>query len=411
VRRVERGLDLAEAAISLVAARNPGVDLLALEAPPDKVIAETAIFLRSILALPISVVQSGHARADELARALLPHARHPRTALGIALHPALARDYAAAHLVLSDAGYPDAKFDQLLDTALDAPTALARERLPHREYEQAWLGSLAGGSRPPAELLARTALIRGTDLITGNRDDIYALTHSLLYSSDLGAHRPPIGSGDDVLAAARSALAGALDDDDFDLAGELLLTWPFLDAEWDFSASLAFAVLARVEDQVGILPSLAVDREGYEQQQPEVRKYYVAAATYHTAFVMGLLCSIMLRRQSYPCAEIPSISRAPFLAEALLTRLAADKRRPQWLEYIGTLSSPQLAACSSFLLDVALRRAVRRLDVAEVRSLLELAIDRGEPSSPLCAQAAQLLRRLALLPASMLLNPEDTRPA
>src|SRR4030095_14556768 len=51
-RRVERALDFAEAAIELVSAENPGIDLEALEAPPNKIIAETAMFLRTALCIP-----------------------------------------------------------------------------------------------------------------------------------------------------------------------------------------------------------------------------------------------------------------------------------------------------------------------------------------------------------------------
>lgn len=187
-RRVRRALDLAEAALELVGAESPRVDLYALEAPPDKVIAETAMFLRAAASVPSAAARDVAARAHQLARALLPHARHPRVAIGIALHPAMARDYGAAHLVLAKVGYPDPEFDRFLTAALAAPTATARERLPHRELEQAWLAWLAGGTRPPEELVARTALVRGVDLVTGSRDDIYALTHALLYATDFGNH-------------------------------------------------------------------------------------------------------------------------------------------------------------------------------------------------------------------------------
>jgi hypothetical protein len=223
-------------------------------------------------------------RAHTLARALVLHARHRRVEIGIALHPALALDYSAAHIVLAKAGYPDDVFDKTLGDSLAATTAAARERAPHRELEQDWLASLRGGPAPSEDALRRTALIQGTDLLTGSRDDVYALTHALLYATDFGNHRPRLARPeDDILATVRSALAGALDDDDFDLAGELLLAWPFLDAAWDEPSSFAFAALAEVEDEVGGIPSLALDRVEYERQPVAARKSYVAAVAYNTA--------------------------------------------------------------------------------------------------------------------------------
>jgi hypothetical protein len=395
-RRVERALDLAEAAIALVSTDSPGIDLEALEAPPNKIIAETAMFLRAALAVPRDLAPNVAERADMLARELAPHARHSRVAIGIALHPALALDYGAAHLVLGRAGYPDIVFDNALADTLGATIAHARERVPHRELEQDWLAWLMGGPAPLQETMCRTALVKGTDLITGSRDDVYALTHSLLYATDFGNLKPRFPQTDDgdVIATARSALAGALDDDDFDLAGELLLTWPFLHADWDDSSSLAFAVLAKVEDDVGVLPSLALDREAFERQPDTSKKSYVAAVTYHTAYVMGLLCSTMLRHDSR--AEVVSnATGSPALSELLLGVLKADKRRPQWLRYVETLPNGRQAACCAFLLDVAVRRASRQLKLDEVRDLLQLAIDHRSACSPLCLQAAGLLRRLA----------------
>ena len=397
-RRVERALDFAEAAIELVSAENPGIDLEALEAPPNKIIAETAMFLRTALCIPGDLAPNVTERAHTLARALSPHARHRRVEIGIALHPALALDYSAAHIVLAKAGYPDDVFDKALAAALAATTAAARERAPHRELEQDWLASLRGGPAPSEGTLCRTALIKGTDLLTGSRDDVYALTHALLYATDFGNHRPLLSRPEnDILTTVRSALAGALDDDDFDLAGELLLAWPFLDAVWDESSSFAFAVLAGVEDEVGVLPSLALDRAEYERQPVAVRKSYVAAVAYHTAYVMGLLCAVMLSRNSRAAVMPTEASGSAAFSEALLVSLASDKRQPQWLRYVERAPSSRQAGYSPLLLDVAIRRAVRQLNLGQVQHLLQIGVEHGVAHSPLCLQAAGLLHRLAML--------------
>lgn len=394
-RRVERSLDAAKAAIALVETDNPGVDLEALEAPPRKIVAETAMLLRVAAEVPATLAPGVAERAHELIRLLLPHARHPSVAVGIALRPALAGDYAAPHLVLTKAGYRDPEFDRALAEARAAPTARARERLPHRDLEQAWLDSLIGAPPPSSELLARTVLCGGIDLLTGSRDDVYAFTHAVMYASDFGHQGVRLtGQARGALPMAEGALAGALDDDDFDLAGELLLTWPCLDSGWTTTASLAFAVLARIEDEVGIVPSLAIDRAAYDRQPAASRRHYVAAVTYHTAYVMGILCGLILRSRRLPRESLPAAPGSTKRADELLRRLA-DTRQRQWYRQVQGLPPERRGACLSFLLDVALRRAVRRLDLGSVRQLLRLAIESDATLSPVCAQAAGILHRLA----------------
>jgi hypothetical protein len=277
IRRVDRSLDFAEAAISLVRESDPGIDMEALEAPPDKIIAETAMLLRSVERVPGDIGNGVRLRAAELSRKLVQHARHTRVEIGVALFPALALDYGAAHIVLGSAGYPDAKFSETIKSSLAATTARARERFPHRELEQAWLASLLSGTRFDARLVSRTSLINGIDVISGSRDDAYSLTHALMYATDFGNVEPgKCLPSDQILSIARSALSGVLDDDDFDLTGELLLSWPFLRKSWDDTASFVFAVLANVEDDVGVLPSLALDLREYKKRPAESRKNYVA---------------------------------------------------------------------------------------------------------------------------------------
>lgn len=397
-RRVQRALDFAEAAVALISSEDHGLDLKTLEAPQDKVISETAMLLRAVLAIPPQISKGLPQRARQLAAALEPWARHPRVKISLLLFPALALDYAAAHLTLKQAGISDENFDTLLELALQAQTAQARERLPHRELEQQWLLKLhRSTSALDSATLECTALWRTPDLLSGSRDDWYAFTHALLYATDFG-HRPlhpapPVPPAD----MATSALCGPLDDDDFDLAGELLLTWPFLHVPWSPAAALTFQMMNRLEHDVGVVPSLSLDQLGYQHTPPEQRRHYVTATAYHTAFVMGLLCATLLR------APMPSASTdaAPLISQSLLdtflAQLHAREKRPQWVQDFMAQPTAQQRACGSFLLDVLVRRAVRQLDLQEVRSLLAQSLHEGLPTTPLRAQAAGLLRRLAHL--------------
>ena len=396
IKRVDRSLDFAEAAINLVREKDPGIDMEALEAPPDKIIAETAMLLRAVGTLAGQETAGLRLRALELASRLTAHARHDRVRIGVALFPALALDYGAAHIVLESAGFPDAIFTETLKNSLEATTATARERFPHRELEQAWLTSLLYSSGVDRTIAARTSLIRGIDVISGSRDDAYSFTHALMYATDFGHRRPQSWLPKErILSISRSAIAGVLDDDDFDLTGEILLAWPFMRCGWDDTASFAFAVLAHVEDEVGVLPSLALDLKEYNQLPSESRKNYVAAVAYHTAYVMGLLCASALRTDVYPKADLSHGKVPTDFVDALVKTLKSEERTPQWLRYFETLDSGQRSACAPLLIDLALRRALRKTRFAEAHELISEATRRGIEPTKLCVQGAEMLHRLA----------------
>ena len=396
VSRVDRSLDFAEAAISLVSHGDTGIDLEALEAPPDKIIAETAMLLRSIGTLPGKSADALRQRARRLSEQLVEHARHARVRVGVALFPALALDYGAAHIVLGSAGFQDDVFTDTIKASLSSTTAHARERFPHRELEQAWLSSLLHDSVLTPELFARTSLAHGIDLISGSRDDAYALTHALMYATDFGNAKPhPSIEATRIISMSRSALAGVLDDDDFDLAGELLLSWPFLGKKWDDTASFAFSVLATVEDEVGVLPSLALDLLEYKKLPVGSRANYVAAVAYHTAYVMGLLCASCLRANCRPRVMQSTGAASTNFAASLIRKLKMEKRTPQWLRYADTLADDRLNACTPFFLDVAIRRHVRKMEFGETHALICEAAKHGIRPSSLFVQSAEILNRLA----------------
>ena len=110
---------------------------------------------------------------------------------------------------------------------------------------------------------ARSALGRPADLLSTRKDQAYAFTHALMYLTDLGSRRVRLPRSPSTIAAeADAALASSLDEPDYDLSGEILLTWPYLHRRWSASAILGFAILASVEDRLGFLPApgLSLDR-------------------------------------------------------------------------------------------------------------------------------------------------------
>ncbi|HVF61188.1 MAG TPA: hypothetical protein VNJ70_15380 [Thermoanaerobaculia bacterium] len=368
---------------------------------PEKVRAETALFLLASHAVCAADPDLA-ARHRQVAEALVPYARSERVAAMIALEPVVALDHALIHLCLSRLGLGDERFDRLLAAARTSRAAAARERLPHRDMEQAWLGRLTGAAGEESGrgrgLPGRSILGRPLDALSATADDVYAFTHAVLFATDLGARTPRLPrSGAAIAADAEAALAWCLDDQDYDLGGEVLLTWPLLRRRWSAAATFGFHCLARVEDEAGFLPAPVISLERLATLAGEARARYALALSYHTVYVMGLLCSLALLPGGAPPRSIPPARRQCGAAAALLEVPDADAEPRHWQGVFAALDAAQRDALAPLLLAIRLRRAAARRDLAGIQELLRAAARFDLLAAPAPQQAIELLQRAALL--------------
>jgi hypothetical protein len=240
-----------------------------------------------------------------------------------------------------------------------------------------------------------SVLCQPMDLLSGSREDVYAFTHSLMYVTDfniqpwrLPRHRPMI------LADAEAALTRCLDDQDYDLAGEVLLAWPLTGRSWG-AAAFGFRVLAHVEDQAGFLPSTNTRLDRLNMLQGDDRAKYLLATAYHTAYVMGLLCAATLQPGRAPPTVIRPASATSGVGRLFLAKLDADRQRPHWREEIDQLSEPERDSLAGMFLTIGLRRSVIQRDFARLHEFLEIGSTAGLTDTPAASQAAELLARLA----------------
>jgi len=400
-RRLSGVLEIAATTIRVLLSESSEPTTSAEEPRPEKVLSETALLL-----LFAARIDQSHTRVHEqirdLAEELVPHARSERVLAGITLAPVLAREYAAAHVCLSRLGFPEPAFDDALARSLASSSARTRERVPYRQLELEWLSgiwdphSIAPGR--DAGLAAKTTAGIGLDALASSRDDVYAFAHSLVYLTDFGAHveRLPRSTAD-LVADAEPALARCLDDDDFDLSGEILLTWPLLRVAWSPSSAFGFQVLCRVEDDVGFLPSLSLREDRYRELVGVARTRYTVAEAYHTVYVMGLLCAATLQSESVPPTAIVA-DAVDGIGDELIEQLIPMDPEPQWRHDFSELERAERDALASFLATVALHRAVSATDLARVRAILTLCVERALPPSAALIEATDLLRRFASSP-------------
>jgi hypothetical protein len=183
--------------------------------------------------------------------------------------------------------------------------------------------------------------------------------------------------------------------EDYDLAAEALMAWPLTSSAWSPTAAFGFRVLASLEDEVGFLPAGRSASKQLLGLAGEERTRHALASSYHTAFVMGMLCALSLKAGTASSFEIDG----PPLA---LTRIEELKgfispRGAHWEQVFEPLSPNEQAALGPFLLDVAILQSNRSGELTQMVSLLEKAFQNGIADTTFCAQSAELLSRIAIL--------------
>lgn len=393
-RRLTSCLDIAASALPLLACA-PYKRGVTPRYQREKFICETALLLYAADGAAYDSPQLRE-RIHALASALAPHARSETVLMTMHLRPALAPELSVAHNCLTRIGYPDPAFQGELEHALGASAVGMLERAPWKQLEHAWG---AGIGNPPLTMdpgcaPAKSMLGTGLDAFAAEREDLYAFTHALIYLTDFGlAPRTPPRAAALLVADADVALARCLDDDDFDLAAELLLTWPYLRATWTPTATFALAVLTDVEDEVGLLPSLTLSAERFAELADAERRLYVLREAYHTVYVMGFLASALLLPGCTPPAGIEA-ARDVGAARTVLSLLPACTPMPLWEARLARLPETQQDSLAPFLAAVGVRRAITQSDFGRLRDILTASIEEGLPITPAIRQGVELLSRL-----------------
>lgn len=395
-RRLCRALDIAKRAITLFSERGyTDSEIIDNSFRPDKPIAEVAMLLYA--SSGVRDHSDVAERIDDLARCLAPLARSNRIMLSMSLHPSVCVEFAVPHILLSKLGLKDKQFDHFLQMCLNSQASRGHERPPFASLEKRWILALWSAVKPGPDWqidLKHSVLNWPIDILGGLKEDAYALTHLVIYCTDFGFRVTRLPRPRSVvLAEARSFLAKCLDEEDYDLAAEILMIWPQLGAPWCASSAFGFRVLLKVEDQVGVLPSVRTKTDRLNKLEGDDKTRYAFATAYHTALVMGLLCAVSLHKGKIPPTRLTGVTVEKLLIDQLLSFIDADQGH--WQPIFASMLESERLTLAPLLLDIALAQKLRKRDYDEANQLLEIAGKYGMDQSPLSVQAAEMLHRLA----------------
>jgi hypothetical protein len=396
LKRLGLALRIAERTIRFLGADGfNGAELPEGNFAAEKPLAETAMLL--YVASRERSEPTVQKAFDDLVQNLSSYARSRRMAFDILRHPSVCLQLATPHILLGVFGERDSRFDELLERTEAACASRGHEVVPYRELEIIWLRSLWRNEIPGREVeevACETALGNPIDLLNGTRDDAYAHTHAVMYYTDFGNWQKALPRPtQEFLGESGAVLARALVIEDYDLAAEALMAWPLTCCPWSSAATFGFRVLTSLEEKVGFLPAGRLASKRLTEMVGDEKTKHALASSYHTAYVMGMLCALCLKPGMGPPSEIVGPLSSGKLIEGLQAQIR--KTGAHWELVFESLSLNEQAALAPFLLDVAIIQSNGRGEFAQLASLLETAVQTGMADTTLCAQSAELLSRVA----------------
>ena len=358
---------------------------------PEKIITESAFL---IVYAKASISHTEVAKAIiNLYKLVEPLARSKATLTNICLKPALALDYAHAHICLSYAGFPNTYFDSVIENVLNHKKNI--ERTPYRMLEQEWLYSIWKNTDNKNEIEFWTKLSclnHSKDIFSESTDGVYALTHAVMYT--YFTEKPSvIVDMDKLLSELEGLLIIYMDRQDYDIAGELLIAWALTNKPFSNLAIFALKCLIYIEKRVGFLPAPNLDLNLIEGKDQIERRTYIYSLNYHTVFVMGLLFASLLK--NYKSLKIKTNRPNDFskLNKYLNTELQKEKQ-VHWMEYFSTLNKEEKSELLPWIYQALLARKIKLHKYDAVKKMIDFSKGSYLEKFIITKQADELLNRL-----------------
>ncbi len=274
---------------------------------------------------------------------------------------------------------------------MGASAANACERVPHRLLDVAWIRHLLlGDDELDHPSIEHSPIVQGVDLVGTTIEDAYAFSHALPYATDFGRRAlPPSVDPDRLSGVADALILKALDEDDLDLLGELLMTPALLRRDWTVVQWFGWRVLCDTWGRYGFVPGpeLPPQVEG-EDAVETVRR--VLGTVYHTTLVAGLAVATLVSAGRLPPESPPS---GP---ACVAPEVAREDTSRAWLRSWHALDDSERRSLAAVPTAMVLHRAVAAADVVAIVESLDSPSVAALPE-PLVTQAAELVNRLALL--------------
>lgn len=264
----------------------------------DKIFAETCILLFLISRNP-KLKSNFISEIEILCNLISPLCRTSYYKSEILKFPRLLMPYGFGHIMLNKLGYYDEEFDLIVSNAVESKKYNTSERIPYREMDLRWMLSQYDSNLliDMEDVIKVSILNTNASVIDMSRNDEYAFTHALFYSTDFGeSFLPKSLSQSKINKVLNGGLAKNILKEVLDILGEFLICSNLTRNTDSFYYLEGLKYLFNIWDRLGFLPSPTFSVEEYSNLSSKESTAYIFKNIYHTYYVGGILCCTLLSK-------------------------------------------------------------------------------------------------------------------
>ncbi len=265
----------------------------------DKVVIECALMVMLVSRIDHLPPELDHL-VFQIKEKLARHILTERNRILLMRFPKLSASLGAGIIFLHEMGVTDPDLYALVKKGLDENFPETAERSPFRMMDVRWVRWLVYPQPPPGfvDLVQISILGSKAHPIYMDNADAYAVTHSLMYITDFG--RCPQEESfssfdfDHVSQMIDNSIAWHIMSEDIDLLGEFLIDAALLGRFMSPYAQFAWFMINKVWDELGFLPGPGFIPSDFARLSGDEASAYAFQYLYHTNFVGGILCAVLL---------------------------------------------------------------------------------------------------------------------
>ena len=359
----------------------------------DRIAAEASLLLLAASRLPQTTEPVAAAR-DRIAAAVEPWIRSHRQRDLLKRYPQNGVALSAAHLMLTNAGYPAPEFDPLVISIFSEGYHRMTDRAPWQMIASRWTEHLAMGGAPAMfrDVVPFSLLGGRTHPIYWRSEDALAVARSIFGMTDFGRHPlPPALRSSHVRAIVDAALIEALFAEDFENLLRFLIASVCLSDAPSAAAALAREQVERTWTQLGFLPGLRFETESFTALSGNAAAAYAFSQLYVSNFLAGVLCALEIAVRPVYLPPTPNEIHPlePWIARRLAVRGTTASLQSAWVGAIAESRLPDRDLLR-ILSDGVLIEACRQYDLA---ALLDAIQDAPTPATATRQEAEAFLDR------------------
>ena len=209
-------------------------------------------------------------------------------------NPQFAYILGLSYISLNAMGYVDDEYEFLIKNITRFNKFNLTEKIPFRQLDILWAFNFYNSEKLNADFPDYSFLSFATSPAYMERNDAYALTHTIMYLTDFGMSNDKIKKSEhmeNIYNQLNSSLIWCITSEDFDLTSEILLAYYYCGFHENIRTKISFEILLKYWTKFSFLPSPTFVYKQYAELDELSKKAYYYRNCYHTNYVFGLCLS------------------------------------------------------------------------------------------------------------------------